>query len=335
MQDANDLDIRRQSESAYKQWCVQWRKQAAENKEIAERKWGGFKSLENFYNTGIGKFCLLVANGYSFEAQIETVQKHWENVDAVACDKTLGKLLAHGIKPKYCIVCDANVSFEKYLEPWADQLSETIMLGNVCGNPKWSEAGWKDAYFFINEDILNSHLEFQKLSGCNNFIIAGTNVSNAMLIMMTQSRAEGRANVFGYDRYLLLGFDYCWSDASYYAFDRDGGGKMNYMRHLFLNDIFANDVYTSNNLLFSARWINKYITTYGIRAIQCSKTTLLPAAEIGNLEKLIKYKYQPEDSQKVRNLVSYRKSILLKIAEIDTALSQIEKDHHIAALKFA
>lgn len=238
MSGIKDLDIRKQSESAYNQWAVQWRDHAEQNKKIAEEKWGGFKSLEDFHNTGIGKFALLLANGYSVEAQIETVIRHKENVDIVACDKSIGHLLARGIVPKYCIVCDANVSYEKYLEPFKEQLSQTIMLGNVCGNPKWGEANWKDVYFFINEDILGSHFEFQKLSGCQNFIIAGTNVSNAMLIMMTQSRNEGMANVFAYDRYLLLGFDYCWSDKSYYAFDKDGKGKANYMRHLFLPDIF-------------------------------------------------------------------------------------------------
>ncbi len=331
----DDLDVKKQSESAYKQWAEQWRKQAVENKAIAESKWGGFKALEELFSTGVGKFALLVANGRSFETEIETIKKHKDNVDIVACDKTLGGLLAHGIRPKYCIVCDANVSYEKYLAPYLDQLGDTILLGNVCGNPKWSEAAWLDAYFFVNEDILGSHEEFKSLTGCENFIIAGTNVSNAMLIMMTQCSNEGRSNVFGYDRYLLIGFDYCWDESGYYAFDHVGGGKGNYMRHLYIHDFDAKEVYTSTNLFFSAKWMDRYIKTFGVQAIQCSKHSLLPGAQMGKLDKLMQYKFRPEDSKIVKDLVSYRRKVVEKMQEIDATLNGIEKNHFMAALKFA
>lgn len=331
----DDSEVKKQSKAAYGQWAPQWRKQALENKAIAESKWSGFKNMEVLFSTGVGKFALLVANGASFETEIETIKKHAANVDIVACDKTLGNLLAHGVVPKYCVVCDANVSYEKYLEPYKDQLSETILLGNVCGNPKWSEANWKDAYFFINEDIIDSHLEFQALTGCANMIIAGTNVSNAMLVMMTQCNNSGTANVFGYDRYLLIGFDYCWNDNRYYAFDKDGSGKGNYMRHLFLHDLDGDEIYSSQNLYFSAKWLDRYIRTFSVRAIQCSSASLLPASGRGKLDKLMQYTFKPDDSKTVKELVSYRRKVFEKIMEIDTALNGIERDHNLAALKFA
>jgi len=331
----NDSGVISQSISAYSQWAEQWRKQALENKAIADAKWDGFKNIETLFSTGIGKFALLVANGASFEAEIETIKKHAANVDIVACDKTLGHLLDHGIIPKYCVVCDANVSYEKYLEPYKDQLSGTVLLNNVCGNPKWSGAEWKDAYFFVNEDIIDSHLEFQKLTGCENMIIAGTNVSNAMLIMMTQSNNFGAANVFGYDRYLLIGFDYCWNDNRYYAFDKDGSGKGNYMRHIFSRDLNGDEIYSSQNLHFSAKWLDRYIKTFSIQAIQCSSSSLLPASGQGKLDKLMRYTFRPDDSKTVKDLVSERRKVLEKIMEIDTALTRIEKEHHFASLKFA
>ena len=55
----------KQSKSAYKQWKDIWRKHSKE--ASTEKMW----PLADFRNVGIGKACVLVANGYSFERDIE------------------------------------------------------------------------------------------------------------------------------------------------------------------------------------------------------------------------------------------------------------------------
>jgi hypothetical protein len=144
-------DITQQSLRAINQWGTLWRTHAKEHSKYEMR------SLEELENVGIGKAVVCVANGYSLELEIETLKKYQGNVDILCCDKTLGHLLDNGITPTYCIVCDAKVSYEKYLEPWKDKLQNTILFQNVCGNPEWTNQGnWKDRYFFVNKDVLGS-----------------------------------------------------------------------------------------------------------------------------------------------------------------------------------
>lgn len=123
----NDKMIRAQSEAAYKQWAPQWRKHTKEN-SIFE-----MKSIHELENHGVGRAVLCVANGYSFEENIETIKKYQHNVDIFACDKTMGHLLDNGITPKFVMMCDANVDYEKYMAPYKDKLQDIILIANICG----------------------------------------------------------------------------------------------------------------------------------------------------------------------------------------------------------
>lgn len=313
----NEATITKQSNAAYNQWCVQWREHA---KESAKYK---MKPFRDFENVGIGKAILCVANGYSFEEQLPIIKEHWQNVDILCCDKTLGHLLNAGIVPTYCVVCDANVDHVKYLEPWKDKLKDVILLVNVCANPQWAKLGnWKDIYFFVNQDIINSHLEFSKLSGCMNFVPAATNVSNAMIVLITQSDNVARRNYFGYDKIILSGFDYSWkAGGKYYAFDDDGGGKAQYMCHSYLYTIGGNFAYTSGNLTFSKDWLFKYIKTYNLPVVQCAGDSLLQLGKVSNLAEQMQYKCDPEDA------VAVRKSIE-QLRELETAMVAIQRRVH-------
>jgi hypothetical protein len=318
--------IKQQSLAAYNQWAEQWRRHAKHHSKY------DMKPLSDFQNSGIGRAILCVANGYSFELEIETIKKHRENVDILACDKTLGHLLRHGIKPDFVIVCDANVNYEKYLEPWKDQLQDTVLFASVAANPEWADKGnWKDRYFFTLVDVLGSEKEFQALSGCRNAIPAGTNVSNSMVVFLTQSDNDGRRNFFGYDKILLIGFDYCWREGgSYYAFDKDGGGKANYMRHVYTRNI-ANDLcYVSNNLGFSAQWLQQYVETFKLPVVQCSRESVLSLKNIAALSDQMKYSYKREDREKVSALVRLRRELMAKAKEAEESLNSIGRDHHYA-----
>jgi hypothetical protein len=292
-----------------------------------------FRSFEDFRNTGIGKAILLVANGYSFEENIETIKKYKDNVDIMACDKTLGHLLSHGIKPKFCMVCDANVSYEKYLKPWIKQLDKTILLQNVCANPEWSENGnWKNKYFYVNKDVMNYEKEFAELSGCPNFLTAGTNVSNMMVVVLNQSDNQQRQNLFGYDKILLIGFDYSWKmDGKYYAFDEDGDGKRYYMRHIYGISQSGKMIFTSNNLSNSASWLKLYIEAYRINAVQCAPDALVVLGKSGDLEKQIQYRHKPSDSKIVNNLLKEKHGLETQLNKIQNGLRSIAKDHWLVS----
>jgi hypothetical protein len=322
----NQDNIRGQSEAAYKQWCEQWRAHAIAHKSYKQ------KSLEQFENIGVGRALVCVANGYSFEEEIETLKELQHNVDILCCDKTLGKLLEHGITPAYCMVCDANVDFSKYMQKWENQLSKTTLFINVCANPEWSKNGnWKDIFFFVNKDVIDSHLEFSKLSGCENFLPAGTNVSNAMVILATQSDNDGRKNYFGYDKIALIGYDYSWRHGGkYYAFDEDGNGKAKYMRHAYAYTHGGEFAYTSGNLSFSKDWLHKYITTFNLPVVQCSKHSILQFGKVGVLKEQMAYRHKPADGPTVRKMVKELRELKKREAEIFNTISTIGQDHYWA-----
>jgi hypothetical protein len=311
--------MRAQSESAYKQWAPQWRKQAKTNSIH------NMKSLADLENSGVGKAVLCVANGYSLEENIKTIQKNKDNVDIIACDKTMGHLFNHGITPKYVMVCDANVSYETYMKPWENKLQDTILLSNVCGSTEWPAKGnWKDKYFFINCDILGTEKEFSEISGCKNFIPAGTNVSNAMLVILAQSDNDGKRNFFNYDKILLIGYDYSWRfGGKYYAFCEKGGGKDKYMRHQYLQTSDGDFAYSSGNLTFSAQWFEDYVRTFNLPVVNCTTKSIL-SLKTGNLEEQMQYSFKPEDSSilkqafdNVRKLEAAKNELLKLIKGID------------------
>jgi hypothetical protein len=319
-----EQQILEQSKAAYKQWCEQWREHATYHSKHK------MLSLTDFENVGIGKAILCVANGYSFEENIETIKANSKKVDILCCDKTLGHLLDNGITPTYCMVCDANVDYEKYMEPYKDKLQNTVLFVNVCGATKWTDNGnWKSIYFFANKDILGSEKEFMKLSGCPNAIPAATNVSNAMVVFLTQSDNYGKRNFFGYDKILLIGYDYSWRfDGNYYAFDKDGGGKKYYMRHLYLNTFDGDWAYTSGNLIFSASWLDKYVKTFRLPVVQCSKKGIYSGLKFGNLKEQLDYLHKPEHSNLVRQQVSQLKLINAAKKDLENKILAIEKEHN-------
>jgi hypothetical protein len=322
-------DILAQSKAAYGQWCVQWREQAKFNSKFK------MKPLTDFENTGVGKAILCVANGYSFEENIELIKKYQHNVDILACDKTFGHLVSNGIKPKYLMLCDANVDYERYLKPYLDQTSDTILFSSVCANPKWIDGvKWKDVYFFVNKDILQSEKEFSGLSGCTNFIPAGTNVSNAMVVLLTQSDNGGRRNFFGYDKILLIGFDYSWrAGKKYYSFNETADNKANYMCHAYIVLPDGSFAYTSGNLAFSAGWLGEYAKHFQLPLVQCTKASITSHMPYGDLEKQLQYKYRVEDSAQVKKVVGILRQLNEQKRTLENQLAAIGKDHwyqHVA-----
>lgn len=321
-------DVKNQSDRAYGQWKAQWREHAK-----IHSKWP-MKSMADFENSGVGRAALCVGNGFSFEEEIETIKKFGDRVDIICCDKSLGRLLDHGIEPTFCLVADANVNYEKYLKPYEKKVGNTIFMGNVCANPAWAEKGnWKDRYFFAVMDVLKSEIEFCATSRCPNVMAAGTNVGNSLVIALTQCDNNGRRNYFGYDKILLIGFDFCWSpDGKYYAFDEDGGGKGNYMRHAYLLDRRGLPCYSSSNLIFSARWLDQYIRAYHLPVVQCTKRTVFGTGKSGILSEQMQYRFRTEDGARIKRLLEIRKFALEQKKKADLELQQLGKDHYYSFL---
>ena len=327
----NEHAIRKQSERAYSQWGKQWKEQAAFHGQFE------MHNMEELKNSGYEKACLLVANGHSLEVEMETIKECWQNpyLDIMVCDKALGHLIDNGVTPTYVLVCDANVSYEKYLEPYKDKLQDVILLINVCANPKWSQqANWKKVYYFVNRDVIKSEIEFGALSKCPNFIPAGTNVSNAMISMMSQSDNEGPKNYFGYDKLLLIGYDYCWTiDGNYYAYDKSGSstetGKYCYMKHLCVRTLGGEMAYTSSNLHFSMEWIRKYLQAYGLPVVQCTDKTILPTRWRGKLREQMNYIPKTKNKAKVMSLVDKRAELVKQLSSVDVTIRKYEREHRL------
>ena len=324
----SESQIINQSLQCYNQWKNQWRDHAKYHGERFE-----MHPLDDLNQVGVGKAALLIANGYSFEKNIETIKKYQDNVDIIVCDKTLGHCLDHGIIPDYCIVCDANVSYEKYLKPWKDKLDKTVFIGNVCCQIEWACNGnWKKTYFFVNKDSIKSEHEFMSISNCSNLLVAGTNVSNCMLIAITRCDNSGKRNFFGYDKILCIGYDYSWQD-NYYAFNQTGDGKINYMRHVYMTNQEGNFVFTSNNLLFSAKWLNDYVRTFDLPVINCSKNSIFAARKTTNdLAGQMQYQYRHHDSPLLQKLVKIHEELREKLAINEKKILNIVRDHRSHAL---
>ena len=323
----SDSEVLAQSRNCYDQWCVQWRDHASFIGKRFEQK-----SLNDFHQTGMGRAALCIANGSSFEASIEVIKKYKSNVDVICCDKTLGHCLDNGIIPKFCVISDANVSYETYLKPWENKLKKTILIANVCANPKWATNGnWKDLYFVCYKDSIKSEMEFSQLSGCPNIVVASTNVSNAMVVTLTQCDNVAVRNFFGYDKILLIGYDYSWYD-KYYSYNHTGNGKINYMRGVYLNDNNGDFCYSSTNLIFSARWLDQYISTYKLPIINCSKKSIL-GARYADLETQMQYNYRPQDSLLVQKKVKMREELQKQINAINKTLENIAHDHTLQVMR--
>lgn len=320
--------IKKQSINAYKQHRDIWVKNANTMANYPMR------SMDELQLTGIGKAIVAVANGASFEEQIETLKKHKKNVDFVACDKTLGHLLDAGISPTYVVVCDARVNYETYMEKWKDQLQDSILIINVCANPKWAMNGnWKQKYFFVNKDVMGYEKEFIEITKCPNVVTAGTNVSNMMIVLLTQCDNERRRNLMGYDKIILSGFDYCWKmGGNYYAFDKEGGGKTYYMRHIYGLSPSGEMIYTSGNLNTSADWLNDYVSAFRIPVVQCSPWSIATFGKRSDLETNIKYRYRTGDQEAVREAVKRRKHLADEMKKVDDKIKKISADHYFAHL---
>lgn len=275
----SENDVLKQSRSAMDQWEKVWRSNAKINGE--KYKKDGRKHQDLVF-AGIGKSLVCIANGPSFEREIETLKQY--NTDRqhdIACvDKCFKSLVDHGVKPDWVFLADAGISYKEHLEPWINDTEGVVLLANVNANTEWT-LNWKGpVFFYVNKDNIQTEKIFCEISGCYEVIPASSNVGNTVLVFSAQ--------IFGYDEYILLGYDFGWSaDDNYYAFE--DSPKRHWMAHAVMVDRGGKLFSTSQNLIFSARWLADFFTaTQGRARFFSGANSGIISAPYVALEKLLK-----------------------------------------------
>jgi len=298
-------EVLAQSEAALKQWGPLWDSHAKKNGALYKEK--GIPHKDMLYK-GIGKQCICIADGPSLEKQIDTLKQYYNpELMYIACvDKAMSVLIDNDLIPNLVIVCDAGIDYKKWMEPYKEQ-TKNIMLGCcITSNPDWSENWQGEICFFVNKDNIDSQIRYSKISECPELIPAGSNVGNSVVIFTTQ--------LMGFDEWLLVGYDYCWGDGNYYAF-QDPPGKRHWMKHIQMIDQWGDIVNTSQNLLFSARWLGDYykmiVQEKGCQIFNCSEQGILNMPRLKLNRKMRAFKKREISIQE-------KQMIIMKIA--DTAI---------------
>lgn len=298
----NSDEVRSQSNSVWGQFKDLWVANANKNKSL---KSFDIRALEH---SGVGKFAVLVAMGSSLEENVETIKKYRNKIDVICCDKAFGPLYDHGIKADYVVVADAGIPY-RFIENHIQHTEGVKLLSTPYANPEWTH-NWKGPVgFYINQDAIETEQVFLKIMGNQLRVIpASSNVSNAMLVLWTNCEGKKNENWGGYENYFLVGYDYSWpKDGNYYAWDNPIP-KRYYMNHRTMIDMRGDVCFTSENLLFSCKWLISYITTFDLPAYNCSLRGLLEIPLKADL-KLILDKVNTKNIDIVRNAYrSWRQS---------------------------
>ena len=276
-------DVRRQSRGVFAQFGDLWKKNAEINAALPRRDCAELK------DSGLGKFAVFVAMGASLEEQIPVLKKYRDRFDLITCDKGFGVLLDHGIKADCVQIADASIPF-KWLAPYVDQTEGVKLISTAYANPEWTKAWKGDRYFYLNVDAIDTQHTFTPyFDGGLRLIPASSNISNAMVVFWTGCMDKHIENFGNYEKYLLVGYDYSWRpEGNYYAFSTPKP-KAFYMTHMSLTDINNDVVRCSENLMFSAKWLYMYLTTYHmLPVVNCSGRGVLDVPSRGNLETHLK-----------------------------------------------
>lgn len=297
-------EVLNQSRIAFRQWGEIWERHAKENGEKHRLEQN---TVKDFIHKGIGKTLVCVGLAPSFEKKFDILKKYRDNVDIAIVDKALGPCIDGGIKPDFVFLSDAVISYEEWCEPWVDKTDGIVLISNVTANPKWSKNWRGPVYFTVNKDNIETEKIYGPLSGCDDLIPASSNVGNSIVVFATQ--------FMNYDKYLLLGYEFVFTDDhTYYAFkDTD---KRYWMRHGLSIDTEGRLAYVTQNLLFTCRWLGDYykaeLLKRGIKVINCSGGNILELPS-GNLERQMKHsgtrKLTDEERKMVLRDSSYSRTI--------------------------
>lgn len=274
--------VKEQSIAVFNNFEKKWTEHSLRNVKVKKA------NPDIFWNIGLGKNLVVCAMGASLEKDIEAIKQYRDKVDVMCCDKAFGKLLDNEIKADYVMLADANISYDKWLKPYIDQTKGVKLISTIYANPEWCENWQGEVSFYMNKDAISTEKYFLPTWGDSvRLIPASSNVSNAMLVFMTGCDDNLRINYSGYQNYFLTGFDYSWkTDGNYYAFDNPID-KRHYMNHKTFLDVNKDVCHTSENLIFSAKWMMQFVTSFGLPIVNCSGRGLLEIPKSGDLSQLL------------------------------------------------
>lgn len=285
-------EVEKQSNQVFNQFGNKWKLFASMNSKLTH------ENVHDLRNSGIGKFLVLAAMGESLEENVGFIKKYRDKIDVMTCDKGFGPLLERGVKADYVMICDCNILY-KWIKPWINKTDGVKLLSTLYASPRWTHRWRGPRYYFVNkdaiqsQDIFNAYLKPKEIRN----IPAGSNVSNAMLVFWTGSDELQNINWGGYEKYLLVGYDYSWRHrGNYYAWNNPKP-KRYYMNHKTIRDMVGDLCFTSENLMFSAKWAYSYITSHGLPVVNCSGRGLLDIQQ-NNLENELKSISSNKDTAK-------------------------------------
>lgn len=251
-------EILKQSQRAYDRWKDIWH-------ENARRNAACYEELPRLEGRERGKSLLLFAFGPSFKENIRDIKENGmhHEADIMCVDKALPSLLENGIVPKYVMVCDAQVNFEKYGKIDPELCKSIDLLCTITCNAKWAEY-WKNnggkSYYTVNKDNIRTHKIYGKYLDPTKayFIPAASNVANSAYVIATM--------ILGYKEIFLAAFDYSFKIKGNYYGDDSKPKDTNYNfdkhsenNHYTMLDVNGELVQASSNMYFSARWLTDFI----------------------------------------------------------------------------
>ncbi len=286
-------DVKTQSENVFGQFGdAKWIPIARENAKLERHP------LEELEGVGVGRTILLAAMGESTEEQIETIIKYRDKVHLAVNDKMFGFMVDRGITPDFVFLSDTNIPF-RWIEKHIDKTVGVRLIATPYANLEWTRAWKGPRYFYVNADIIQSERFFTDMFPGVRIIPASSNVSNSMVCFFVGTTSGPPQNWGGYEKYLLVGYDYSWrpepnedlapyvKTGKYYAFENPKPKRF-YMNHRTLHDINGDTVHTSENLFFSARWMWSFVSGFGFPLVNCSGRGLLNIPIRANLEDQLK-----------------------------------------------
>lgn len=303
-------DVKKQSQGVWGQFGEsKWLPYSQINVKLPNRR-----DPDELRGCGLGKFAVLAAMGASLEDHVDVLKKYRSRFDLITCDKGFGTLLSHGLKPDYVQLCDCNIPY-KWLEPYLEETRGVKLLATTYANIEWTTRWKGPIYFYANKDALHTEEKFKPVLGSPDItklgfapstlrvpgteprvIPAGSNVSNAMLIFMLGVDESNMVSFSGYEHFFLTGYDYSWRPSgpeyrcktgNYYAF-ANPTPKRYYMNHRTVLDINGDPTLTSENLLFSAKWLYSYVTAFNLPVTNCSGRGMLEIPNMDDLESCLK-----------------------------------------------
>lgn len=250
----NKNDIQQQSMAAWNQWRPLWIKNCKINREL------NTKTFSELLGTGKGKTLVHAAYGHSLSGGLDTIKKNRDKFDLYCCDKAFGYLMENGITPNYCHIADASVKPD-----WmkGQDTGKTTLIANIAANPAWTMEWKGKIYFYVNWDNIGTAKVLGNIGKCHEVIPASSNVSNAQVVFASQ--------VMGYDKQLLIGYDYSWHEKGSYYAGKDVDKKY-WMHHVTVVTPYGYLAKTSTNLIFSCKWLLQFLSKFSNQLIiNCSE----------------------------------------------------------------